>query len=790
MDNLLSLFEIDSWRKMLGLLPVPLFGSNKEQRFILLNGNQGNFCLDISGDESIDGTKARNYAWSSNVNHYVNITKNGVELQRWDRQSYALERYSIRSITSNLAGFHQYLEKSNAKSDKSIIAHSIKIFRRLRAVLGSNFNGEEGLNAFLYFLSCAAEAKPREEIDKTQWHLSERSEEVANQIREEDWSALQSEYISGRQLEGLVPDVSLVLRHASGQLFQEAHYDAILTNPNQLMLAGFLPEPVKIASSRTNIVGLHFTPPALARTLVEETLRLINLQKETITIFDPACGSGEFLREAIRQLGIHGYTGRVHVIGWDISDIACAMARYELGWEIQSVPFSVTMTIDCKDSISITEEWPREVDIVLMNPPFLSFEDMVEQQKKVVKEILGPVTGSRPDLSHAFLLQAIKSLSNSGAIGTIIPVSVLDGISSQKIRVVLAEELQTSIVAKLGSHQLFPGAIVDPAFYVGGKTKNEQIPLAFWADQRASSNSQGLRTLRRIRYYSSPQSLPIVENGFSIYPYPNQDDEVWSPKPYESWQLMKSLTGMTTVDDLFDIRQGIRTGHKKVYILDDEQFSELPDLEKEYFRPAVVNESIKFGYLRRIAYAFFPHGKQNEFNNENELVERLPFYSQTYLLPNKSVLQKRARIDSTKWWELQWHRTWLEERKSKLLSTSYGDSGSFAWDKEGDFVVVQGNAWICRKGEMTEKQNLAYLAILNSTFFSKLIAANSRHVGGGQWDLSKQYIKIIPLPNIFDSSFNINVLDNLYNLGKGIHENILPDQNDLEEIVRQAYSRL
>jgi hypothetical protein len=91
---------------------------------------------------------------------------------------------------------------------------------------------------------------------------------------------------------------------------------------------------------------------------------------------------------------------------------------------------------------------------------------------------------------------------------------------------------------------------------------------------------------------------------------------------------------------------------------------------------------------------------------------------------------------------------------------------------------------------MTEKQNLAYLAILNSTFFSKLIAANSRHVGGGQWDLSKQYIKIIPLPNIFDSSFNINVLDNLYNLGKGIHENILPDQNDLEEIVRQAYSRL
>jgi type I restriction-modification system DNA methylase subunit len=242
-------------------------------------------------------------------------------------------------------------------------------------------------------------------------------------------------------------------------------YDAILTNPNQLMLAGFLPEPVKIASSRTNIVGLHFTPPALARTLVEETLRLINLQKETITIFDRLVGSGEFLREAIRQLGIHGYTGRVHVIGWDISDIACAMARYELGWEITKCSFSVTMTIDCKDMYIQNCGMAREVDIVLMNPPFLSFEDMVEQQKKVVKEILGPVTGSRPDLSNAFLLQAISLCLIQEKLEQI-TVSVLDGISSQKIRVVLAEELQTSIVAKIGSHQLFPGAIVDPAFYL------------------------------------------------------------------------------------------------------------------------------------------------------------------------------------------------------------------------------------------------------------------------------------------------------------------------------------
>jgi len=788
MENNLSLCEIDTWRMKLGLFPVPLFGDINEKRFILLNGNRGNLCLDIAGDDTLRDLQARNFAWSSNVNHYVSIIKDIVEVHRWDQQVNTLERYKINSVVSNLLKFHQYLEESSSNSDYSIIAHSIKIFRRLRAVLGNEFDGEDGLNAFLYFISCAEESKSRNEIDITKWYLSEKAEEVAKQIREEDWNTLQTEYINGRPIEGLTPNINLVLRHATGQLFQEAHYDAILVNPNQLTLDGFIPDPVRISHSSSKEVGLHFTPSALARTLVEEVLSLVDLDNKILTIFDPACGSGEFLREALRQLNINGYKGNVNIIGWDISEIACAMAKYELGWELRSVNFNVNITIECKDSLANSNQWPKNIDLIIMNPPFLSLDKMHGSQKQRVREILGSLAGSRPNLSQAFLYCAVNSLSQTGIIGAIIPASMLDSESSKKIRMFLEDVLHTSIIARLGNHQLFAGAIIEPAFYVGSKIDTNREALAFWADHRASSSTAGLRTLRKFRYYSTPQALPIVDKGFSIYQYPKHEKELWSPRPYDAWILLNSLNTMTTVGNLFNVRQGIRTGNNKVFLLDHDQWNNLPETERQFFRPAVINDSIKLGYLRSLSYSFFPYGDNLEIEDEEELIKKLPVYAGKYLLTNKQRLQKRAGINIQKWWNITRQREWQVEKKPKLVSTYYGDAGYFALDKSGDYVVVQGFAWIPKREDMYEKTNYAYLTILNSKFFSKLISSKSIHVSGGQWDLSDRFVKNIPLPNLLSSNIDPEVIENLYNLGKDICMNGLLDQDSLEEFVKQAYN--
>lgn len=793
MDTFESLREITTWQKTLGLLPVPLFDNRLENRFVLLNGSQGNFCLDIVGNVNADPISSRDIAWSSNVGYYVSIINDKVEVQRWDQRFSSLERYSLKSIYSNLEKFHQYLEQNSPKQELSVIAHSIKSFRRIRAVLGEEVTGGDALKAFLYFLSCAAENKGRGLIDLEQWCLSSDVLDIVNGIRDGDWEALLSEYLEGRPMDRLTPDVSLLLRHASGQLFQEAHYEAMFVNSGQLMLTGFLPNPVGVKGLSDKSIGLHFTPPALARTLVEESLRVSDLSSGTLIVFDPACGSGEFLREMVRLLKLKKFTGKLTLRGWDISETACAMAKYELGWELRGIQFNVDVQIECRNSLTLVDTWPSNNDIIIMNPPFVSWQKMEGRLKDEVKRILGPVAGARPDLSHAFLFLAGNAIKENGVIGTIIPASILDSVSSEQIRKHLGERLNTVLVAKLGSHQLFPGATIDAAFYVGKRGQINIEPLAFWADYRTNSNSAGLRALRRLRYYSPQQGLPIIEDGFTIYHYPKprKITDAWSPRPYESWNLLNSISKTTIVRDLFDVHQGIRTGDNKSFVLNQDEWNRLPENERGYFRPSIINASIRFGYIRKVSYTFFPYGERFEIQGEDHLREVLPYYYENYLAPNKTRLSKRARIDPTKWWLLSLHRTMSLAYVPKIVSTYFGDIGSFGFDLEGTFLVVQGFAWLAKEDKYFDTligdAGFAYLSILNSQIFSQLLSATSNHVGGGQWNLSKKFVDQIPLPDFFSPNFDASLIKVLAEVGRGIHAGQPMDEKEQEDLVKQAY---
>jgi hypothetical protein len=72
----------------------------------------------------------------------------------------------------------------------------------------------------------------------------------------------------------------------------------------------------------------------------------------------------------------------------------------------------------------------------------------------------------------------------------------------------------------------------------------------------------------------------------------------------------------------------------------------------------------------------------------------VPVFYEKFLKPHELSLKRRAGISQNHWWELTRHRTWQVQESPKLLSTYFGDRGSFAWDKGGHFVVVQGYGWL------------------------------------------------------------------------------------------------
>src|SRR6185437_10569553 len=98
---------------------------------------------------------------------------------------------------------------------------------------------------------------------------------------------------------------------------------------------------------------------------------------------------------------------------------------------------------------------------------------------------------------------------------------------------------------------------------------------------------------------------------------------------------------------------------------------------------------------------FYPYGSGGPtITTEAELVEKLPEFSREYLLPHRTELASRPRMSEADWWLLKVPCAWQYEPVKKLVSEYFGDRGSFAYDITGEFVVLQGYAWLWRREDV------------------------------------------------------------------------------------------
>jgi adenine-specific DNA-methyltransferase len=780
------------WQRELGLLPVPLYPVVEAQMsFVLLDGPTGSFCLDFRPE--LSATDARSESWSSNVGHHVLVRDTAVIVRRWDSPQGQEQKFPTRYVASKLPEFHAWLTRESARPEGNVVSHLLNTFRRTRSALPQQTSGTTALSAFLYLIACATDETSRSHLDAPTWNLDEEALSAALEIDEGTWDGLIAELRQGRRLERLEARLPLVLRHAAGAVFQEAHFVVAHWEGAQVSLPGFAPMASKVIP-RPLGVGVHFTPPPLARVVVEEALNALGDLPSRITAFDPASGSGEFLRELIRQLQIRGFTGSLELTAWDIADAACKMSAFVLGWEAHRAGFPVKVTVTRRDALD-GAPWPADTMLLLMNPPFLSWRDMDASHQKAARDALGALAKERTDLSMAFVWKAAQSVGAGGILGTIVPASILDGSSASTLRASLAEILSPAFIARLGSQDLFPFARVDAGVYVG-KRSNAGSPedtVLFWADHRSSSTSEGLRNLRRIRASGTESELPVQRAGYSIYASDRFGTGAltWAPRPFREWQTLQAASHHRRAHEIFSIRQGALTGLNSVFILSSKDLTSLPRNERKFFRPAVLNESVSDGTLSKVAYVFYPYG-ENAIESEHELARQLPSYFEGILAPQKEDLSRRAGIETKGWWLLTRPRPEGGAGKTKIVSTYFGDAGSFAWDDAGDFVVVQGYAWLPRGKRFTKAVWLAYLAVLNSTVMASLLAASSNNVGGGQWNLSKRYVKDIPLPDLASPLFPPDLLRDLSEVGEQMHraKYETSDQSSakLTELAEAAYS--
>jgi adenine-specific DNA-methyltransferase len=798
----------ESWSKTFGLVGVPLFGPKRNDvppgtHALMLDGSAGSFALSIDeSPSSASDDSAMGWAWSSNVRHsvVVDLRTYSAISRRWDSPDDFAE-WSLDSVHA-ARRLLRGLESSRVPiAGETVIERALHTFSAIRLAVESR--GGTALDVVLAFNALLAWTAARRgssllptsfaeavSILQRDREITFSADDLSGVIRSYPLIAL-AELLRGR--DSMSPpyllDADLLVRHASGTLYQEAHR-LLLREPlgarqlnlfqDQLLIpAG--PEPLRALPPSY----VHHTPPSLARALVETGLFVLKRENglTPISVFDPACGSGVFLIETIRDLVNHPKV-KVSLRGSDSSSIATAMAEFCLLHATRDLA-QTDCTFEIRTADSLATNWP-ESDIILMNPPFRAWETLADSERADVRTALGKALTGRPDVAFAFVHKALLSLSPGGVLATIVPASFLSGKSAERIRAFLTKscDYQVRLIGLFRGYRYFEDATVEPAFLVASRSRDEHPVRIVTAEY--GHEERAIRAMR-----SMPGGHPVESDNVELYSVPLSElSEVnWTPRPRHIRRLLSRIAEKTTtrVQDTFVVHLGVRVGNKQALVLSNEDFRALSEGEQRsgFFRP--IADRIRRGRIRKTGYLFYPYSEEGNLiiATETGLAETVPRFYRQHLLPHKEQLRNRRSLRHRKWWEpSEPVATWLARRESRIVSQEFGRKGNFALDAKGRCAVVQGHGWFWN-GESAPSMEIlyGYLALLNSRVFDQILGGFCNKLQGGQYVLRRQYVERAPFPRLEGG----RTTRKLARIGKRIHAGQTYDEDRLDVAVTEAY---
>lgn len=785
-----------TWSSHLGLALSHLFGQDDQpflqgKHFALLDGVAASFSLSISEDGP--ASNASDWAWSALLRKHVwTDGQSTVYVSSVARPHNEPEKYSLNSVDKNLNRFLEHLSSDRQSPKSTIVEHVLADLDNLRnrAMIINDGNGTLALRAFLLQVARG--------IDDSM-QTNELAEKYLLSITDiGDVENLLNDTAINQYPREISRDVhyGVAVRHAGGAIFQRA--TAQLTQLAQLDLFSGT-QSILTGESTSLRLGGYFTPPGLARSLAESAI-VGKLGRPKLRICDPACGSGVFLAEVLRALQRKDYRGEVELIGRDILDHAVEIARFVTKCAANDFGCQ-RVTIDIARADAMEQIAARDCDVVLMNPPFRSWEQSSASDKEKIREALGLHFAGKPDLSLAFANMALSLLADDGTLATLLPIGVLSSDYSKRWRTYVSKETTLSMIAALGDHYIFSFAMVNIAALVIHKkqvaTGLSREAVMVWANEDPKSSAAALRGLRKCDYQDES-----TDNGgtWRIYRLPQNEliyRQNWVPSGIAHEELIAELRSRQypNLEDLFKVHQGIRTGAREVFVLTLEQWKQLPSKERDAFRPIVEKDGISKFKLLSPTFVFYADTLPEPIASEEEFQQRFPYYFENYVAPRLAMLRSRPR--GVKIWELSWPRTWLKKIEPRLVSRMFigRQQFGFAVDERGDRAVVQGYGWVPNwksigVGLSAEERLMAlhaYAYLFSSEFFLSLVQSVSVNIAGGQYDLAPKYINTLPIP--YWSALRQAVPGNLNSVDQtiGLADVFLSNPRELERFARGAF---
>jgi len=199
-------------------------------------------------------------------------------------------------------------------------------------------------------------------------------------------------------------------------LFETVEFNQLSFDIRSSALKEFLPPEIRRG------LGIFLTPDDVVRMMVE-FVEPIKGQK----IYDPACGSGTFLIEAIKELQKANIKAKTKIYGSDINPRMLILAELNLN-DMKSIQFN-RQVHDAFTEPSKKLKWLKSetFDIILTNPPFGVI------LKQGTHKLHRFTTTKKPDGSLlnrqqseiVFIEQALKLLRPGGILAIVVPRSII-----------------------------------------------------------------------------------------------------------------------------------------------------------------------------------------------------------------------------------------------------------------------------------------------------------------------------------------------------------------------------
>ena len=270
------------------------------------------------------------------------------------------------------------------------------------------------------------------------------------------------------------------------------------------------------ASNAGKSGGEFFTPQEVSELLT----RIAVLGKKEINkVYDPACGSGSLLLQAIKVLGKEnikqGFYGQEkNLTTYNL----CRMNMF-----LHNIDFD-KFKIECEDTLISPKHWDDEpFDVIVSNPPY-SIKWEGDDNQLLINDSRFSPTGvlapkSKADL--AFIMHSLSWLSTNGVASIVcFPGIMYRGGAEQKIRQYLVENNFVDSIIQLPEN-LFFGTSISTCIMVlkKSKTNNDVLFIDASKEYLKSTNNNKLtkeNILNIVNYYEQRKNIEYISKLTNI----------------------------------------------------------------------------------------------------------------------------------------------------------------------------------------------------------------------------------------------------------------------------------